>query len=145
MLGHLGLWHPRHHRDMARGPWVNIYIAGAFESQARLKPLRDRVQALGHEVVSTWLDEGSLLPPTPEESWAYAIRDLGEVRVCDLLILDTFDVNERGGREFEAGVAFNGGATLGVLRVGPSRNVFHELLGAYETWEAMLEWLGEQD
>ena len=76
---------------------MKIYIAGAFESQARLKPLRDRIEALGHEVVSTWLDEANLLPPTPEESWAYAIRDLGEIRVCDLLILDTFDVNERGG------------------------------------------------
>ena len=122
---------------------MKIYIAGAFESQARLQPLRDLVEALGHEVISTWLDEASLLPPTPKESRAYAVRDLGEIRVCDLLILDTFDTNERGGREFEAGVAFADGVRL--VRVGRSRNVFHELLMAYETWEAMLEWLREQD
>lgn len=124
---------------------MNIYIAGAFESQARLREMRLHVELLGHTVVSTWLDEEGAFPPTPEEAYTYAVRDLGEVRVCDLLILDTFDTNERGGREFEAGVAFNGGAKQGVIRVGPSRNVFHELLGAYETWEALLEWLGEQD
>ena len=124
---------------------MNIYIAGAFESQARLKGMRDRTEALGHVVVSAWLDETGTGTPTPSEAYAYAIRDLGEVRTCDVLILDTFDTNERGGREFEAGVAFNGGAKRGVLRVGPSRNVFHELLGAYETWEELLEWLEEQD
>ena len=124
---------------------MNVYLAGAFESQARLKLMRDRVQSLGHVVVGTWLDETGAFPPTPEEAYAYAIRDLGEVRTCDVLILDTFDTNERGGREFEAGVAFNGGAKRGVLRVGPSRNVFHELLGAYETWEELLEWLAEQN
>ena len=124
---------------------ITIYIAGAFESQARLQPWRDRMQALGHVVVSTWLDETGTGTPTPLEAYAYAIRDLGEVQTCDVLILDTFDTNERGGREFEAGVAFNGGAKRGVVRVGPSRNVFHELLGAYDSWEELLEWLAKQN
>lgn len=124
---------------------MKIYIAGAFESQARLRDMRLAVEALGHTVLSTWLDETNTAPPTPEDAYGYAVRDLGEVRVCDVLILDTFDTNERGGREFEAGVAFNKGATYGVLRVGPARNVFHEMLGAYETWEELLEWLGEED
>ena len=122
---------------------MRLYIAGAFESQARLIGMRDRVENLtpGHTVLSTWLDETGASPPTPAESYAYAVRDLSEVRVCDILLLDTFDTNERGGREFEAG--FGMGTGVQVLRVGPVRNVFHSLLQGFESWDEAYAWLRE--
>lgn len=120
-----------------------LYLAAAFESQARMREVRRQLELLGHTVNSTWLDEQG---PAPghlgmDEMTQYAIRDLGEVRVCHLLLLDTFDMNERGGREFEAG--FGMGTGVQVLRVGPVRNVFHSLVQGFGSWEEAYAWLRE--
>ena len=122
---------------------MNVYIAGAFESQARLRDLRDRIEALGSTVIGTWLDEEGSGTPTFQDALGYAVRDLSEVRVADLLILDTLDVNERGGREVEYGAAFAWG--IPTVRVGPARNVFHQLQKEYPDWDTLLaaEWLRE--
>jgi len=115
---------------------LNIYIAGWFGAKDRLRKERDRIHALGvGAVVSTWLDEETAAPEapgetfvigaTPEQCREYAVRDLGEVRYSDLLILDTIDVNPRGGREVEYGAAVISGLALWV--VGPRRNVFHSV------------------
>ena len=105
--------------------------------------MRDHVQALGHTVIGTWLDEEGSETPTPQDALSYAVRDLGEVRTADLLILDTLDVNERGGREVEYGAAFAWG--IPTVRVGPARNVFHQLQKEYPDWDTLLaaEWLRE--
>src|SRR5258708_3901849 len=115
---------------------LNIYIAGWFGAKERLRKERDRIHALGvGQVVGTWLDEETVAPEapgetlvvsaTPEQCKEYAVRDLGEVRYADLLILDTIDVNPRGGREVEYGLALATG--IGLWIVGPKRNVFHYL------------------
>jgi len=127
---------------------LNIYVAGWFGAQERLRKERDRIHALGvGQVVGTWLDEETVAPEapgetsvvgaTPEQCREYAVRDLGEVRYADLLILDTIDVNPRGGREVEYGLALATG--IGLWIVGPKRNVFHYLAqGHFETWDEAL-------
>jgi hypothetical protein len=123
---------------------LRIYIAGWFGAQDRLRLERDRIHALGvGEVVGTWLDEeegpapATIIEPsdiTPEQCREYAIRDLGEVRYSDLLILDTQDVNPRGGREVEYGMALATG--LSVWVVGPRRNVFHYIAHRqFDLWD----------
>lgn len=124
---------------------LNIYIAGWFGAKDRLRTVRDRIHELGvGTVVGTWLDEETVAPEapgetvvigaTPEECREYAIRDLGEVRYADLLILDTHDVNPRSGREVEYGMALAEG--IAVWIVGPCRNVFHYIAhGHFESWD----------
>jgi hypothetical protein len=130
---------------------LRIYIAGWFGAKDRLRLVRDRIHALGvGEVVSTWLDEETAAPEavginyvvgaTPEQCREYAIRDMGEVRYSDLLILDTSDVNPRGGREVEYGLALANG--LAVWIVGPRRNVFHYVAQRhFATWDEAIELL----
>ena len=119
---------------------MRVYIAGRFEAQHRLRVMRDLVEALGHEVVGTWLDEESTSDPTEAEALEYAVRDFGEIRACDLFILDTLDENLRGGREAEYGYAWGVGKVT--LIVGPRRNVFHTLAEKQvEEWPAALQWL----
>ena len=129
---------------------LNIYIAGWFGAKDRLRVIRDRIHAAGvGVVVSTWLDEETVAPEapgetmvvgaTPEQCREYAVRDLGEVRYADLFIIDTHDVNPRGGREVEYGMALAEGTAVWV--VGPKRNVFHYIAHQhFEDWtDALLQ------
>lgn len=123
---------------------MNIYIAGKFEAQTRLREIRDRIRAVGDDhVVSTWLDEESTSEPTPQNAANYAKRDIAEVAEANLFILDTQDNNLRGGREVEFGVALAMGLALWI--VGPPRNVFHHLANAqFDTWDAAISALSSE-
>lgn len=130
---------------------MNIYIAAAFESLERLLPIRYVIQqTTSHKVVSTWLDEKPGISKEGNSQYIlnqgkkckyYATRDVDELSNSDLVILDTFDLNERGGREFEVGFAY--GLNVPIWRIGPPRNVFHYLpeIGKFKDWSTALELL----
>lgn len=115
-----------------------VYIAGAWTDLTRLAEEANELQARGYTVVSTWLTHerdttGSSSyiqsgTKTPEVELQYemnAKRDLAEVMMADLFILDTATDNNRGGREVEFGIALSKG--IPTIVVGPFRNVFHRL------------------
>jgi hypothetical protein len=115
---------------------VNIYIAGKWEARDRLKLERDAIHAnTKHKVIGTWLDVEESPEPTIMDKRAYAGRDLAEVKASNLLILDTLDMNERGGREVEYGMALGRGH-IWTWIVGPIRNIFHEIASRhFATWD----------
>ena len=124
---------------------MRIYISGCFESRSRLAARRGEVEARGHGVASSWLDEpdqkGPVVLSDPEKCLEYAQRDYSEVLASELLIVDTEDTNTRGGREVEVGIALAFGRKLWV--VGPRRNIFHYLAHRhFPAWEEALEQLG---
>lgn len=114
---------------------MNIYLASFFDTRERLRPIRDKLQEMGHTVVSSWIDEQeTVIGLTPQQSRAAASRDLEEIKACDLLILDTLDENSRGGREVEFGYTLDSMAIAWI--VGPTRNIFHSLATHhFTTWE----------
>lgn len=110
-----------------------IYIAGRFEAAPRLRWYRDELLREGFRVSSSWLEEKPGSEPTE-----MAEKDLREVRECDLLILDTFDSDDRGGREVEFGIAL--GLKKPIWLVGPVRNIFHNLASQqYKNWGDLLQ------
>jgi hypothetical protein len=118
---------------------MKIYIASFFETRERLLPIRDQLRTLGYEVTSRWLDEGKKPEEMSRADWweSLATKDLLDIRRADVLILDTIDVNPRGGREVEWGYATAIGNITYV--VGPRRNVFHTLAdGQFANWDAAL-------
>lgn len=130
-----------------------IYIAGRYEARDRLRGERNRMNVLGAgRVVGTWLDEEPAQESlTPQQAYDYAVRDRKELACdADLLILDTFDDDDRGGREVEYGIAL--GYTLAAKDherietwvVGPKRNIFHELAPHFETWDQVLDALMDE-
>jgi hypothetical protein len=123
---------------------VNIYIAGKFESQARLRTERDRIHAeTAHKVAASWLDEPAAPVLTEDQCRAIAFKDYEEVKRAHLLILDTFDENLRGGREVEWGIALGRGFIARWL-VGPVRNIFHHMHQRhFTTWAEVHEALGD--
>jgi hypothetical protein len=115
----------------------NIYIAGKFESRERLRHERARIYREGLGVViSSWLDVKTEVE-TPAYYYNEACRDLKEVRMSDLLILDTQEETRRGGRETELGIAL--GAGIEAWIVGTQRSVFHYLIPHFNSWDEVLE------
>lgn len=118
---------------------MRIYIAGWFGAQSRLRSIRDLVKDAGHEVVGTWLDEETDSSDDLKRR-EYAKRDLYEIGLAQLLLVDTFDPSSTGGREVELGYAMRSGIHTGII--GPKRNVFHHVTDRYFTgWDVALEWL----
>lgn len=121
-----------------------VYIAGPFEARVRMRDLKRRINALeGYYVTSTWVDgdgigtlEGS--PTSDVVATEYATKDEIEILSSDLLLLDTIETNDRGGKDFEAGLAR--GTDIEWWVVGPYRNVFQRLADAhYLTWDEAIE------
>lgn len=115
---------------MVNGPLIqvapSIYIAGKVTARERLKAERERLRALGYRVSSSWIDLAGNYDVFPENLWeAEAQRDIVEIFAADLLLLDTLDVSETGGREFEAGYAY--ARHIPFWLIGPKRQVFHSL------------------
>ena len=119
---------------------MKIYLASNFASQDRMKRVRRILEALNHEVVSTWLDEegGQSYELNPDNGPGYAIRDRQEVEDADLLILDTLEQSVTGGREVELGLAL--AKFKRTWRVGPARNIFHTVVNHhFPDWETCYE------
>lgn len=111
-----------------------VYIAGKYTARERLKAERETLRISGVEVSSSWMDNDYPVEAevSDETSRHEARMDVREVEACDLLILDTLDESNTGGRDVELGMALVAGKQ--VVRIGPARNVFHKLLSSFETW-----------
>lgn len=121
-------------------------------------PIRDTLNSIGYTVTSTWLDEqqndkapGAVATTIAEamkkyegtkdaDYLSYAVRDVVDIDRSNFLIVDTFDITPRGGREVEVGYAMGTGKPFFV--VGPERNVFHKLAkGNFTSWDSAIEFL----
>jgi nucleoside 2-deoxyribosyltransferase len=123
---------------------MKIYIAGRLSQRPELHLIRQQIWSLGHEVVSTWIDESGdgALNGTAKR---IATRDLCQISSADLLILDTtspLSPDGGGGREFEYGFAIGQFQHKTTWRVGPMKNAFHALVDQeFETWDDALKTL----
>lgn len=104
---------------MARN--VVAYIAASWPRREYLRGIRIQLRALGIRVSSQWLD--SVNAYDEGDFVAEAKRDYGDLDRADFVILDTTDMDTRGGRDWEAGYATGKGKRL--IRVGPIITPFH--------------------
>ena len=120
---------------------IRVYLAARFETRAILRPIRDALWAMGHEVVSTWIDEVKR-PPDMSESVFFkklSIKDLAEIKSADVFVLSTAITSERGGKEVEYGFALGQFQAKLLYIVGPQRNVFHYLCDRqFDSWDDFL-------
>lgn len=123
---------------------MKIYIAGFFDTRIRLRKEAERLWHLGHEVISTWLNEVAKSEDMPKDVFEkkLAMKDLAEVHSTDLVIIDTLDVTPRGGREVEFGYALGRHQQKLVYVVGPVRNIFHRLADMqFENWDVCIAYM----
>ena len=110
----------------------------------RIRPWRDAIWNLGHEVVSTWLDEVARPPSVTQEEFyrKLAIKDLCEIAAAELVIIDTAEITQRGGRENEFGFALGQHQKKLIWIVGPARSVFHQLADTrFNEWNECIGFL----
>ena len=86
---------------------MKIYCAATFKNQHRIRDMRDRLFLLGHNVLSTWLNEQVKPSGMTEEQFGrkMAAKDLREIQEADCVILDTSDPSQTGGKLIEFGFA----------------------------------------
>jgi hypothetical protein len=121
---------------------MKIYIATRFADRNRIRKLRDKIFAMGHEVVSTWLDEvkrGEGM--SHEEFWKkLALKDMCEIASADLIIRDIHSISSTGGADTEVGLTLGGYHKHLLWIVGKPRNVFHTLADRqFTTWQGCME------
>lgn len=106
---------------------MKIYLAARFDRRKEIARYRKRLEALGHEVVSTWLDstKESDSDLIYQECGKIARRELSEIKSCEVLALFTQgpeDGYTSGGHNVEFGYAV--GLNKGIVIVGPAENIF---------------------
>ena len=117
-------------------------MAGSFVSRMRLRPIRDKLWSLGHEVVSSWLDEVAKPAPMTQKEFykKLALKDIAELKSADLVIVDIIDPSSSGGRDVETGLALGAFSAKQVYLVGKPVCVFHELADKqYASWDDLLK------
>lgn len=121
---------------------MKIYLSAKFERRPVIREVADKLWKLGYEIVGTWIHE-TAQPPFMDQATFYrklALKDVAEVTLADLLILDTIEMSDRGGAATEFGIALAQYQTTLVWVVGPKRSVFHELADeVFETWDDCVE------
>lgn len=129
---------------------LKVYIASKFASRTRLLPYKRKLQEMGFEVLSKWMEPGEdtlgadldSLAANLEESQRCANRDIYEVSICDIFIIDITDESNTGGRECELGEALYRREVnledILIYKIGHIRNVFHALVHPIKDWEAMM-------
>jgi hypothetical protein len=120
---------------------MKIYIGGKLSDRPRLHDVRRKIWEAGHEVVSTWIDEGGDYSTGfgGDKAAKIGLRDVCQISSADLFILDTtspLSHDGGGGREFEFGFALGQFQHKQTWRVGPVKNSFHAMVDrAFETWD----------
>ena len=125
---------------------MKIYVAGSFSSQVRLREMAHKLWELGHEVTSTWL--GEVAKPESMEQRTFdkklALKDLCEVSMADLVIVDTIQRSSTGGSDTELGYALGRFQNKMIWVVGPVRSIFHHLADCnFVTWDDCLSFIKE--
>ena len=126
---------------------MKVYIAARLSQRPELHTIRAQLWELGHEVVSTWIDEGGDYGTAygGDKAAKIALRDISQISSADLLILDTtspLSADGGGGREFEYGFAIGQFQHKITWRVGPVKNAFHALADRqFTTWKECLDYV----
>ena len=114
---------------------MKIYLSASFTQRLKIRPVRDKLWSLGHNVVSTWLDETVRPDFLTEHEWQrkLAEKDRAEVLSADLFIMDADGIST--GKAVELGLALGQFHTKLVWIVGNPKHIFHHLVD-----EIFIDW-----
>jgi len=110
-----------------------------------MRPIRDKIWQLGHNVVSTWIDESSkpLAMPQRDFDKKTAFKDLCEVSLAELVIMDLESVST--GKAVELGFALAQHQNKMIWTVGKEDHIFHTLADRnFRTWDEYFTELGKE-
>lgn|SRR5574341_31339 len=104
-----------------------------------------QIRSLGHDVTCNWIYDTGSYDQDAIIGRKIAIRDLCNIADADVLVLDTVtQVAQDGGagKETEFGFAIGYYQNKHLWRVGPVKNVFHQLVDkSFSTWAEFIQYL----
>lgn len=128
---------------------MKVYLAAPYSAKDLIKGYANELRASGVEVTSSWLDEPhkpntQMHDLTHEEHQGYAVRDVQDVQVADILVLFTDSTKTiiRAGRHVEFGIAVQ--RKIPIYVVGDLyENIFHHLPGVthFKSWTILSQML----
>lgn len=109
---------------------MKIYLADKYAHKMKMRSVRERLLAAGHEVTSHWIDESDHVDH--EDNFpAFARRDIDDLLRADVLVAFAYPRGAQstgGGRHVEFGVALQAGKPI--IVVGPKgEHIFHYMPG----------------
>lgn len=125
---------------------MKIYVSGTYNDQKRLRAEASRLNALGHAITGTWLQEVQKPAVLEEADWhrCLAVKDLAEVAAADCIVCDLDGTSSSGGRYVEWGFALGRFNMLKVLVGKSDWGVFNTLADAYfPTWDEVIEYFAK--
>ena len=124
-----------------------FYLASKYDQKLFLRGVRDKLQAMGHEVFSSWIDEEEPLnvqiDDVPiEKLQQYGLQDITEIIVADAFVhfQNQNRPNIRGGALVEFGMAYAWESKM--ILVGDRVNIFDFMpkVTCFPTVEEFLTW-----
>lgn len=106
---------------------MKIYISSSFTNRLKMRPIRDKLWAMGYIIVSSWIDETVKPDFISRYEWErkLAEKDRAEVLSADLFIMDADKVST--GKAVELGLALGQFHLKLVWIVGNPIHIFHHL------------------
>ena len=137
---------------------MKIYLAASYSDQERMRKLRDEINDMGHEVVSTWIDndgpgmDADQINQMKNAARSHAHTDMADIRRCDLFVVFTNAPSTTGGMHVEFGYALglqnhtSPRHPISLAVVGPFSNIFHAAvpLAKFDQPFELLDWLSHQ-
>ncbi len=130
-------------------PKRSIYLASSYVNKLHMREIRDKLDKMGHSVVSEWLKEdhspnAQIGDFTDLDLSDMSDRDIENIREADILVHFSSD-NDRGGAIAEFGISLGmrlEGRDMQTILVGGRRNIFdyNYLVDHFPTEEEFLEW-----
>ena len=125
---------------------MKIYLAARYARRKELKEYAKQLMALGHGIISSWLDERKATNVdyttiTPRFWREHANRDIEDLTQADAIVSFTEpkgSYQRGGGRHVEFGYGLAAGKAL--YLIGPREVIFHHLSGImqFDTFEEFL-------
>src|SRR5258708_32865719 len=125
---------------------MKIYTAATFSEQKRIRAHKETLIQLGHNVLSTWLEEQVKPGGMTDEQFGrkMAAKDLQEIRAADCLILDLENPSRTMGKMVELGFALAHHKLIYAVGTPPPGSIFVLLADrVFESWEALFIYFKE--
>lgn len=125
---------------------MKIYTAATFSEQGRMRDMRDKLFALGHNVLSTWLNEQIKPEGMSGDQFGrkMANKDFREIQEADCFILDMKTPSLTAGKYIEYGFAQAHHKLTYVVKSGEEMTYGHIFLKVadrvFDTWDDLFEY-----
>lgn len=122
---------------------MKIYTAATFSEQKKIRVHKERLIQMGHNVLSSWLEEQLQPEGMSQEQFErkMAAKDLQEISACDCFILDMEIRSATMGKMVEFGFALAKYKLIYIVDAPPPCSIFTQLSDKmFVSWDELFHY-----